>query len=128
VLLVVACVLAAAPAAPAKEGVVARVLTPIPRDAPAGTTLTVVWTLSFMEGGVRRPFGACGVFIRLFGADGARSRRAYATELEPGRFRARATVPRGGVERVVIGLVGVSCAATCRAAPVHFPLAGRVFR
>ena len=53
----------------AKEGVVARVLTPIPRAAERATTLTVVWTLSSLEEGKRRPFGAGAVFIRLFGSD-----------------------------------------------------------
>ena len=41
----------------AKEGVVARVLTPIPRDAQPGTKLTVVWTLSSVDKGKRHPFG-----------------------------------------------------------------------
>jgi len=113
----------------AKEGVVARVLTPIPRNAPAGTKLTVVWTLSSVEDGRRRPFGAGGVFIRLFGSDGARSSRVYASELGRGRYRATAAVPRGGVRRVVIGLMGTSCDANdCRPAPKVFPIAGDPFR
>jgi len=112
----------------AKEGVVARVLTPIERDAQAGTKLTVVWTLSSVEGGKRRPFGAGGVFIRLFGADGARSPRVYASQIGSGRYRAQVRVHRGGVQRVVIGLMSMRCAGSCRPAPRLFPLVGAVFR
>lgn len=113
----------ALPPAASKEGVVARVLTPIPRDARPGARLKVVWTLSYVDGGKRRPFGAGRVFIRLFGPGGSRSRRVYATELERGRYRARVTVPRGGVRRVAIGLMGMRCAGSCRPDPVLFRIA-----
>jgi hypothetical protein len=117
--------------AAAKEGVVARVLTPIPRDSQAGTKLTAVWTLSFVEDGKRRPFGGGDVFIRLFGPDGSRSRRVYAEPVRPGRYRARVGVPRGGVTRIVIGLMGILCDGDqngCRPSPKLFPIAGDPFR
>ncbi len=123
-----ASVVGGTPAA-AKEGVVARVLTPIPRSAEPGTKLRVVWTLSFVEDGQRRLFTAEGVFIRLFGPDGSRSPRVYAFQPTPGRYRATVTVPRGGVRKVVIGVMGTACdAAGCRSAPALFPIAGRAFR
>jgi len=123
-----ASVLGATPTA-AKEGVVARVLTPIPRNSDSGTKLRVVWTLSFVEDGQRRLFTAEGVFIRLFGPDGSRSRRVYAFQPTPGRYRATVTVPRGGVRKVVVGLMGTACdPAGCRPAPALFPIAGNVFR
>jgi hypothetical protein len=127
-LLVTSAVVAAAPAV-AKEGVVARLVTPIPREAEPGSTITVVWTLASVDDGKRRPFGAGGVFVRLFGPHGSRSPRAYASELGRGRYRARVVVPREGVSRVVIGLMGTRCDANgCRPAPVRFPIAGKSLR
>jgi len=117
--------------AAAKEGVVARVVTPISRDAQPGAKLTVIWTLSFRADGARHPFGGGGVFIRLFGPDGSRSRRVYASPVEPGRYRARVGVPRGGVSRIVIGLMGIVCEGDqsgCHPSPKRFPIAGDPFR
>lgn len=125
----VASVVAATPTA-AKEGVVARVLTPIPRNSEPGAKLKIVWTLSYVEAGIRHPFGAGAVFIRLFGADGARSPRVYASEFKRGRYRALVDVPRGGVRRVVIGLMGRSCGwpSGCRPSPAIFEIVGQPLR
>jgi hypothetical protein len=120
--------LSAAPSA-AKEGVVARVLTPIARDAEPGSRITVVWTLTFDEAGERRPFGGGWIYVRLYGPNGATSRRAWATNPRPGRFRADVKVPRGGVRRVELGIMGTACDAEgCRPSPKTFPIVGRVFR
>ena len=54
-LLVTSAVVAAAPVV-AKEGVVARLVTPIPREAEPGSIITVVWTLASVDDGKRRPF------------------------------------------------------------------------
>ena len=108
----------------AKEGIVAKVRVPVSRAAEPGTRVTMVWELT-AESGRARPFSADGVFLRLFGRDGSRSRRSYAVQLEPGRYRATARVPRGGVQRVVIGLMGWNDYGP---APVTFPVIGRVFR
>ena len=117
-----ASLVAAMPAA-AKEGVVARVLTPVPRTPEPGAKLRLVWTLSYVEAGERRLFTAEGVFVRLFGADGSRSPRVYAAQPTPGRYRATVAVPPGGVRRVVIGLMGTACdSAGCRSAPALFPV------
>jgi hypothetical protein len=115
---------AAAPAT-AKEGIVAKVRVPVSRAAAPGTTVTMVWELTVAQSGKARPFSADGVYLRLFGSDGSRSRRAYAVQLEPGRYRAAARVPQGGVHRVVIGLMGWNDHGP---APVRFPVIGRVFR
>jgi hypothetical protein len=113
----------------AKEGVVARVVTPISRDAEPGSKVTVVWTLTFVEAGQRRPFGGGWVFVRLLGRQGSLSPRAYAANPAPGRFRATVRVPRGGVSRVEFGIVGTACDQEgCRASPKLFPIVGRVFR
>jgi hypothetical protein len=127
--LVLVVTLAFASTVAAKEGVVARVLTPISRDAEPGSRITVVWTLSFVDAGKRRPFGGSAIFVRLYGPDGSRSRRVLGAEIEPGRFRAIVRVPRGGVRRVVFGIMGTACDAEgCRDAPRRFPVVGRVFR
>lgn len=112
----------------AKEGVVARVLTPVSRDAVPGSRITVVWTLSFVDAGKRHPFGGSAIFVRLYGSDGSRTRRVYGAEVEPGRYRATVRVPRGGVDRIVFGIMGTACDAEgCRDAPRRFPIVGRVF-
>jgi hypothetical protein len=118
----------------AKEGVYARVATPIDREAAAGTRVTVVWTLYYVEEGKRHPFSAEDVFIRFFGAGDSRSRRVNAAAVREGRYRARVTVPRGGVRRIVIGLMGESCAPdiymnqSCRPSPMFFRIVGDPFR
>jgi hypothetical protein len=127
---VLALVLALPAPAGAKDGVVARVLTPISRDAAPGTTVRVVWTLTVVEAGKRRPFRAGYVFLRLVGPNGARTPLAYGVEAGPGgRYRARVRVPRGGVRRVEIGIMGTVCDRDgCRPAPRLFRIAGPVFR
>jgi hypothetical protein len=109
----------------AKEGVVAKVRVPVSRTAEPGATATMVWELTAVESGKARPFDADGVYLRLFGPSGSRTPRAYAERLDAGRYRATARVPRGGVRRVVIGLMGWNDDGP---APVRFPVIGRVFR
>jgi hypothetical protein len=120
----------AAPTAGAKEGVVARVLTPISRVAEPGSKVTVVCTLTHVEAGKRRPFGGGYVFVRLVGAFGTRSPLVYGVGTRRlGRYRASVRVPRGGSKRLEIGIMGTVCDAKgCRSAPKLFPIVGRVFR
>ncbi len=132
--LAVAAVLAVVLVLPARAGakgdVVARVLTPISRDAAPGTKVSVVWTLTVVEAGKRRAFRAGYVFVRLVGLNGARTPLAYGVEAGPGgRYRARVRVPRGGVRRVEIGIMGTVCGGDgCRPGPTLFRIAGPVFR
>ena len=131
ILALVAALASAVAATPtsAKEGVRARVLTPISRSAEPGTKVTVVWTLYHLDAGKRVPFNANGVFIRLFGPAGSHSTRVYAAQSELGRYRAAVTVPRGGVRRVVIGLMGTSCGPDgCRPSPAVFAIVGQSLR
>jgi hypothetical protein len=97
-------VLAVAPAAAAKEGVMARITTDVPTDAAPGETFRMAWTLQLPDG---RAFSALPVFVRLHGADGA-STTAIAEEqgYGSGVYVARATVPTGGMEHMQIGLRG----------------------
>jgi hypothetical protein len=119
-----------APTAVAKDGVVARVLTPISHDAQPGSRVTIAWTLTYPEAGKRRPFGAGYVFARLVGPAGSRAPLAYGVHTRrPGGYRARVKVPRGGVKRLEIGMMGTVCDGDgCRTGPKLFPIRGRVFR
>jgi hypothetical protein len=115
--------------ASAKEGVVAEVLTPISRDAVPGTKVNVVWTLTSIEAEDPRPFSADGVFIRVFGPAGSHTKRVYASQVASGRFRATVRIPRGGVRRVAIGLMGERCDAEgCRPSPILFRVVGSAIR
>jgi hypothetical protein len=94
-----------------KEGVKARLTTPLPLDASPGETVAVAWTLSDVdEQGVQRPFNAIGVFVRLHSAAGGAATMAFATaDAHPlGRYDARVTVPNGGIGGVEIGLRGTT--------------------
>ena len=125
VVLVVVVGLAAAVPAAGKEGIVAKVRVPVSRAAEPGTNVTMEWELTSVDSGRARPFSADGIFLRLVGRDGSRSRRSYAVQVELGRYRGTARVPRGGVHRVIIGLMGWNDNGP---APVTFRVIGRVFR
>jgi hypothetical protein len=81
----------------AKEGVIARLENPAVLRAPAGTSVSLVWTLR----AGKEPFGASGIYVRLRD-HGGKATIAEATELGPGRFRARFVIPRGGVQSIAI--------------------------
>jgi hypothetical protein len=117
-----------APPAPAKEGVVATLRTPILIDAPAGAHLRVAWTLTYAdENGRRRPFGAGGVFIRLRSASGADAKTGFADRVSAtGRYAATVVVPKGGIGDVEIGLRGWTSGPTGRhRSDLLFPIANR---
>jgi hypothetical protein len=121
VLVALAALLVLAAPAAAKEGVRAHLETHVPREARAGTTLTVTWSLYSVENGVRRPFGAGGLFVRLRGGSGGLS-KAYGHG-SGGRYTARVKVPRGGIARIRFGLEGVRIVAGHESpAPHYFPL------
>jgi hypothetical protein len=121
--LAVALLASLASIAGAQENVVARVLTPISRDAKPGTSVTVKWTLTAAEAGKRRPYRPGYVFVRLVGPGGARTPLAYGVHLlRPGGYRASVKVPRGGVRRVEIGVLGSTRRAKL------FRVVGPVFR
>jgi hypothetical protein len=100
----VAVALVAALPAAGKTGVEATLLTRIPLDAPAGTRLQVAWTLSYLDHGRRRLFGANGVFVRLRSAAGASPETAFTSGV--GHYRATVRVPKGGIGDVELGLRG----------------------
>lgn len=109
----------------AKEDVRATLTSPVPLDAPAGTPLTVTWTLVFVdENGQRRPFGADGVFVRLLGASGAES-EGIATDgaHDTGEYEKTVLVPEGGIRDIELGLRGwVIDANGTRRSDLIFPI------
>jgi hypothetical protein len=123
-LLVAVTLLAAivASGATAKEGARARLLRPLPANAPAGLLVTIRWSVDVLgPHGTRVPFGADGMFVRVTGKSGA-SIRAYS--LRPGPpYEAHVRVPAGGIRAVRFGLMGTACDASgCRSSPMWFPL------
>jgi hypothetical protein len=110
----------------AKEGVEARLDRPIPKDAAAGSTITLGWSLWFRDeaSGEWRPFTGNGGFVRLYGVEGS-STEASGTEDWTGHFLAEVAVPAGGIGRVEIGLAGTACrAGTCWRSDEIFPVTG----
>jgi hypothetical protein len=89
----------------AKHGIQATVHTDIQSSAPDGAEVQVTWTLQDEKSG--RPFSALGVFIRFVGADGDFT-EAFADypALPVGTFQATATIPKGGVATIEIGVAG----------------------
>jgi hypothetical protein len=112
--------------ASAKEDVRATLTTGLPLDAPAGTQLTVAWSLfSVDENGERRPFGANGVFVRLLSASGGASTEGVAPvgAHAAGEYEATVAVPEGGIRAVEIGLAGwVGDAQGTRRSDLIFPI------
>jgi hypothetical protein len=89
--------LALAAGAAAKDGVVAHLENPVALSYPPGAKITLVWTLR----AGKKPFSAGGIYVRLNGG-----RENLSTEIATGRFRARLTIPRGGVRSIVIAVPG----------------------
>jgi hypothetical protein len=109
----------------AKEDVQATLTSPVALDAPAGTRLTVTWTLFVDEDGQRRPFGADGVFVRFLGPSGAASEEDVATGRahDAGEYEATVLVPEGGIRDIELGLRGwVSDANGTRRSDLIFPI------
>ena len=98
---------------------VAHLENPAVLSAPAGTRISLVWTL---RAGAR-PFSAEGIYVRLRGREGTTA-TAAAVGIGPGRFRARIVIPRGGVQAVAIHLTGWSSGPHgTKRADISFPIA-----
>jgi len=118
-----------APAAVGKEGVRARLVTPVPLAAAPGAKVTIVWTLSYDDRGHRRRFGAGGVFVRLLSASGGRSVDSLDTRGRRGRYSARVRVPRGGIGGIRIGLEGTRYSkGRAEQADIFFPIVNSPFK
>src|SRR5258705_3711768 len=66
------------PAASAKEGLSAELLTQLSPAAEPGSTLELEWKLTVLDGSNRVPFNAMGVFVRLLDAAGGTPPTALA--------------------------------------------------
>lgn len=96
------------PAAAAKEGLLAELLTPLPSSAAPGSSIDVSWRLTVASDGKRVPFNAASVFIRLVDAAGGTPTFAFARGAAhpDGRYDATIAVPAGGIARAEIGVRG----------------------
>ena len=117
VLIAVLVVLVAALPAAAKDGGQALLLLGIPHHRPAGSVITVRWTVK--EAGT--PFAASGMFVTLVG------RGRSSTEVAPQKappYSVRIRIPAGGIRKIEVGLRGWAVTASGRHfAPVLFPVA-----
>jgi hypothetical protein len=97
---VAACCFPPAPAL-AKEGVRAHLDKPVRLAAKPGSRIRVAWHLVDRRG---QHFGAGGIYLRVSrcGRDPLVIR---ATEVGDGYY-ARFTVPRGGIRKLLVGLIG----------------------
>jgi hypothetical protein len=118
----------AAPAAVSKEGVRARLDTPVPLEAAPGDKITIAWTLRSIERGQRRPFGASGVFVRLLSASDGEPVKALGKAGSHGGYVAEVTVPQGGIGGIRIGLEGIRyIGGRTEDADVFFPIDNNPF-
>lgn len=115
-------VLTPAPMASGKEGVKARLETPVPLDAWPGQRITLAWTLSYVESGEHHPFNAIGIFVRLRSASGEEATVgfAHAGAHPRGRYQAVVSVPEGGIGGIQIGIKGTT--------EERFPIVNNPFR
>jgi hypothetical protein len=95
--------LLAIPAA-AKEGVRAKLDTPVRLATKPGKALRVAWHLADAGG---RPFGASGIYLRVSRC-GHGSLRIRARSRGHGGYSARMRVPKGGIRKLAVGLEGVT--------------------
>jgi len=109
--------LTAAPAAAGKEAVRARIdISDAALQARAGTKIRIGWTLTAPArwpagtrptvSARREPFGASGLYVRLDSKTGSAPAIAYGHG-NSGRYSATATVPRGGIGGIALGLEAV---------------------
>jgi len=115
----------AASSAGGKEGVEATLLTTVPKDAAAGSTIRIEWRLAELAG---RPFAAGGIFVRLLSAQrGSAATTTLASGGAGGRFTVAARVPDGGIGGIRIGLRGMSCGGTCKESDLFFRIVNDPF-
>jgi hypothetical protein len=117
----------------ARNWVQATLISPIPKSAPAGSTVTVRWKLwSLDQHGKVAPFGAADLFARIVNPARTRVTRAdarchdgrKAIYCHDGHFYARIRVPSGGIGKIQVGIMGWSDGPGGRSkpAPGLFPI------
>ena len=110
------------PAAYAKSGAQAHLLSPLPAHSAAGTVVAVRWTVTVLGShGKRVPFGAGGMFATLIGTHGATT-TATAKQSQP-PYSVRIRGPAGGIHRLKLGLHSFSSTPTgTHSAPWYLPI------
>ena len=116
----------------ARNWVQATLIAPIPRSAPRGSTVTVRWKLwSLDQHGKVAPFDAAELFARIVNPARTQATTAparcengrRAIYCHSGHFFARIRVPRGGIGRIQVGIIGYSDASgSLKPAPNLFPI------
>jgi hypothetical protein len=103
-------VLAGGATAAAKGGnAIATLDEPLPPSPPAGSTITVAWSLALpQDDGTTQPFWAENVFIRFTPPSG-KPIEAAGYQDRQGHFVAKVKVPKAGLGTMAIGIRGEMC-------------------
>jgi hypothetical protein len=88
-----------------KGDIEARLVAPIARDTPGGTTLVVRMLVTMPDGDTNRPVRGTPMYVTLVGRDGTQSREV-ARDGSAGVYTARVEVPASGIASVEIGIQG----------------------
>lgn len=109
----------------AKEGAEAKLDTAIHRDAEPGSTIDVGWSVFMVTPTGEEPVYGSPIYIKLVAPDGS-STEAGGTEKPAGsgHYTASIIVPKGGIQDVVVAMVGTACTdgGGCQRADYVFPL------
>lgn len=109
----------------AKEGAEAKLDTAIHRDAEPGSTIDVGWSVFMVTSSGEEPVYGSPIYIKLVAPDGS-STEAGGTEKPAGsgHYTASIVVPKGGIQDVVVAMVGTACydGGGCQRADYVFPL------
>jgi len=109
----------------AKEGAEAKLDTAIHRDAEPGSTIDVGWSVFMVTSSGQEPVYGSPIYIKLVAPDGS-STEAGGTEKPAGsgHYTASIVVPKGGIQDVVVAMVGTACTngGGCQRADYAFPL------
>jgi hypothetical protein len=109
----------------AKEGAEAKLDTAIHRDAEPGSTIDVGWSVFMVTASGEEPVYGSPIYIKLVAPDGS-STEAGGTEKPAGsgHYTASIVVPKGGIQDVVVAMVGTACydGGGCQRADYVFPL------
>jgi hypothetical protein len=109
----------------AKEGAEAKLDTAIHRDAEPGSTIDVGWSVFMVTPSGEEPVYGSPIYIKLLAPDGS-STEAGGTEKPAGsgHYTASIVVPKGGIQDVVVAMVGTACydGGGCQRADYVFPL------
>jgi hypothetical protein len=92
-----------------KEGAAVSLAQPIPRDAPAGSTLEVTFTVTIDTDTGRSPVYGSPVFVRLIAPDGKTTEGSGTENAQgSGTYTAKVVVPAGGIKSAEFGMRGES--------------------